>query len=118
MNTYTAEYRTQSEYAFKTFEADTPQTALEMATQFYHDSTEELCWSSYDEGQPLETITIRDNENDCLAKYYDPEFRKSLFADELLTAAKAFLGHWDKGNLSAAVQTLQSAVNEMEGVES
>ncbi len=116
MKTFTAEFHSQSHYAFHDIEAETPSEALEKAKEISEYDPGDLDWVSYDELQPLETITIRDDENDCLTKHYDPQFRKSLHADDLRAAAKALLDQWDKGNLSAAVQALQAAVDKMEGI--
>jgi hypothetical protein len=40
--TYRAEFITAADYAVRTFEAETPQQALQMARQFYDDNLVEL----------------------------------------------------------------------------
>jgi hypothetical protein len=65
--TYRAEFFTAADYAFRNFEAETPEQALELARQFYEDNLIELDFRSYDDNAGLDQIQIWDSQRGTLA---------------------------------------------------
>lgn len=74
MPTYTADFRTDAEYATRAFKARSPHNALKKACAFYDQRTEELVFKSYDNGQPVNEIAVRDSDGNQVALWQDDEF--------------------------------------------
>jgi hypothetical protein len=111
--TYRAEFFTAADYAYRDFEAATPEQALQLARQFYDDNLIELDFRSYDDNAGLDQIQIWDSERGTLATWESDYYRLREAAAELLTAlkgqtaaAEAVIGNWEKGDLAAAVHAL------------
>jgi len=85
MKTYTAEFRTDADYALRTFKARSPQRALRQAHAFYDDHTDELVFQNYNGGEPVNAIAIYD-EGDEVALWQDDELRLRRAASDLLEA--------------------------------
>jgi hypothetical protein len=85
MPTYTAEFRTDADYATHTFKARSPQHALKKARAF-HDERYELMFQSYDGGHPLNEIALRDAYGNQVALWQDDELRLRLSAADMLEA--------------------------------
>jgi hypothetical protein len=111
MKTYTAHFRTDADYATRTFKARSPQGALKQAHAFYDDHTEELLFQRYDDGQPVRAIAVYD-EGDKVALWQDDELRLRHAAGELIEALElcveclAELSRLDDGtpSVSALIQ--------------
>jgi hypothetical protein len=89
MSTYTAYFRTGSEYARHEFSADTPEEALQKARAFYDAHDEDLMFVTYDEGMPLEEIEITGPEGTEPVVWQSDDLRVRLAACDLLEALKA-----------------------------
>jgi hypothetical protein len=114
--TYTAYFYTDAEYASTEIEADTPEQALEKAIARYElKDGDGLIFDHYDEGQPVNHIEILDEDCYELAHWRDADLLLRMAAPEMLTAlegqteaAQAVIDHWAKGDLAAAVRSLDA----------
>jgi hypothetical protein len=88
MTTYKAELFTAADYAFRDFETETPEQALQLARQFYDDNVVELDFRSYDDNAGLDQIQIWDSERGTLATWESEDFRLRQAAPELPAALK------------------------------
>lgn len=86
MPNYVAEFFTDGDYATRSFKARSPQDALKKARVFYDERTEELMFQSYDGGQPVTEISVRDAKGCEVALWQDDELRLRLAADDMLEA--------------------------------
>jgi hypothetical protein len=67
MPTYTAEFRTDADYAYCAFNARSPQDALKQALAFYDERTEELIFEHYDDSHSVNEIALRDADGKQVA---------------------------------------------------
>jgi hypothetical protein len=74
--TYRAEFFTAADYAARSFEAETPAQALQLARQFYEDNLVELDFRTYDDNPGLDQIQIWDNERGTLAAWESDDYRR------------------------------------------
>jgi hypothetical protein len=94
--TYRAEFFTAADYAFRDFEAKTPEQALQLARQFYDDNLIGLDFRSYDDNAGLDQIDIWHTEQGTHSRlvlrraltWESDEFRLRQAAPELLAALK------------------------------
>jgi hypothetical protein len=114
--TYRAEFFTPADYAFRNFDADTPEHALQLARQFY-DEDGDLDFRSYENNAGIDEIQIWDTQRGTLAKWESDDYRLRNTARELLTAlqaqteaAKSVIANWDKRDLAAAVRALRASI--------
>jgi hypothetical protein len=91
IKTYRAEYFTAADYAVRSFEADTPEHALELARRFYDEDCGALDFRSYDGTAGVDQIQIWDNKRGALALWESDEFRLRRAAPELLAALSRLL---------------------------
>lgn len=115
--TYRAEFFTAADYAVRSFDAETPEQALQLARRFYEDNLIELDFCSHDDNAGLDQIQIWDNKRGTLATWESDDYRLRQAAPELLTAlqaqtraAKAVIANWEKGDLAAAVRALDASM--------
>jgi hypothetical protein len=115
MKTYTVDFRTDANCATRSFEAGTPEQALAIARVFYAEQEGALYFESYDGGQPVNEIAVRDAGGNQVALWQDDDLRLRFAAPELLTAlegqteaAQAVIDNWAKGDLAAAVRGLDA----------
>jgi hypothetical protein len=119
--TYRAEFFTVADYAFRDFEAGTPQEALALARRFYDEDIGELDFRSYDDNAGLDQIQIWDSKRGTLATWQSDDYRLRQAARELLAAlraqtevAKAVIANWEEGDLAGAVRALDASIGEAE----
>jgi hypothetical protein len=86
MTTYTAYFRTDADWAEKTFKAKTPKQALAKARAFHDERDGELLFQEYDGGLPVNEIEIATPEDDALAMWRDDDLHLRLAAPALLEA--------------------------------
>jgi len=86
MPTYTAEFRTDADYATRDFSARSPQDALKQARAFCDERAEDQIFESYDGGHPVNEITVRDIKGHEVALWQDDELRLRLAAADMLEA--------------------------------
>ena len=115
MTTYTAYFRTDADWASKTFTAKTPEEALAKARAFHDARDGELSFQEYDGGSPLNEIEITGPEGDELAVWrYDDLWlrlasREMLEALELCEEVLAELARLDDGTPSISALHLARA---------
>src|ERR1700736_6345257 len=115
MQTYTAYFRTDAEFAKREFKAATPELALRKAHRFYADHPLRLTFEFYDGGMPVNEIAIEDAEYTELATWQDEDLRLRLAASDLLEAAELVVARWESGDLAEAVRGLDSAIAKAKG---
>jgi hypothetical protein len=122
MKTYTVHFRAGATYAIRAFAAGTPAQALAAAQAFYAARWDELDCERYDEAadkgypeDPVNEIAVEDKDGREVALWQADELRLRIAAPELLTAlegqteaAQAVIDHWAKGDLAAAVRSLDA----------
>jgi hypothetical protein len=86
MTTYTAYFRTDSQTARCEVKASTPKRALAKARKLYEDDPSDLWFEPYDDGMPVNEITVCDAGGEELAAWLDEELRLRLAASDLLAA--------------------------------
>jgi hypothetical protein len=113
MNNYSAFFFTDSNYAEYEIEADTPEQALATARALDEADDLSLYFESYDSAQPVDEITIRDQDGEEVATWMSDALRLRLAAEELLDAAELALrelrGFYSDGE-SEAVRVLAVAI--------
>jgi hypothetical protein len=116
MTIYTATFRTDADYAERTFKARTPERALALARAFHDEHTEDLMFESYDGGMPVNEIEISGPEGSELAVWRDEDLRLRLAAGDLcdaletqIAAAQTVIDAWEKGDLAGAVRALDAS---------
>jgi len=122
MTRYTADFRTDANYATHAFEADTPEAALRLAQALYDDEPDQLWFESYDEGQPVVEIAIHNSDGDQVALWQDDDLRVRLAAHDLLAALElcadclADLARLDDGTPSiSALNDARDAIAKAKG---
>ncbi len=86
MTTYRAYFHTDTDYATRHFEADTPEHALALARQLYDDDPSDLMFEPYRAGMPVNEIAIHDADYKQLAVWRDEDMHLRLAARDLLDA--------------------------------
>lgn len=117
METYTAHYKTDAEYALHEIEAETPEHALQLARQLWETDPHRLAFEKYDMAMPLDEIEIEGDEGSELATWHSDDMRLRLAAQDLFDvleaqtdAAQAVIDAWCKGDLAGAVRALDGAI--------
>src|SRR5208282_5339408 len=98
MTIYTAQFRTDADYAERTFKARTPEQALALARTFYDEHDGELLFQNYDGGSPVNEIEIAGPEGSELAVWQDDDLRLRLASRDLLDALEIALERLEIGN--------------------
>jgi hypothetical protein len=86
MPTYTAEFRTDADYAYCAFDARSPEDALKHARASLDDCNEELFFERYDDTHTVNEIALRDTDGNQVALWQDDELRLRLAAGDMLEA--------------------------------
>jgi len=114
---YRAGFFSVADYAFRDFEAETPEQALEVARRFYEESVGDLKFRSYDDNTALDQIQIWGDEPGTLASWESDDYRLRRAVRELLAAleaqteaAQAVIDNWPKGDLGVAVRALDTGL--------
>jgi hypothetical protein len=120
MNTYTAHFRTDAEYAVYDFDAATPDQALKEARALYERDPDALAFEPYDGGMPLDEIEISSPEGDALAVWHSDDMRLRLAARDMLTAlqmAANFIGDDLSDDLTEKriYETIMAAITKAAG---
>jgi len=117
MPTYTAEFRTDADYATHDFSARSPRDALKQARVFCDERAEDQIFESYDGGHPVNEITVRDIKGHEVALWQDDDLRLRLAAADMLEALElcadclADLGRLDDGTPSiSALNQARAAI--------
>ena len=117
MPTYTAHFYTEADYAETRIEAATPALALQRARQIESAETETLDFQSYDTTNGVEHIEIWAADRRTLAEWHSDDLLLRLAAPDLLealeaqaAAAQAVIDAWARGDLAAAVRTLDGSI--------
>lgn len=84
MTEYTAHYRTECDYAVYHVEADSPEQALQLASELYENTPHALQFDPYDGPFSLEEIEISGPEGDQLAVWQSDDLRLRLAARRVL----------------------------------
>jgi hypothetical protein len=92
--TYRAEFFTAADYAYRNFEAESPEQALELARRFYDEDSGELDFRSYDDNAGLDQIQIRDSERGTLASWVSDDYCQRQAAGDLLAALNLVIPHY------------------------
>jgi hypothetical protein len=119
MTIYTAQFRTDADYAEQEFKARTAKQALALARKFYDEHDEDLLFQSYDGGgSSVNEIEISGPEGSKLAVWQDDELRLRLAASDVLDAleaqtdaAQAVIDAWAEGDLAGAVRALDGSIS-------
>ena len=118
MPSYTADFRTDADYAIHTFKARSPQHALRKALDLNEEDTGELMFRSYDGGHPVNEIAVHDSDGDQVALWQHDDLRVRLAAQDLLDAGELALrelrGFYSDGE-SEAVRVLVEAIASAKG---
>lgn len=91
--TYRAEFFTAADYAFRNFEAASPEEALQLARRFYEDNLVELDFRSYDDNAGLDQIQIWDSKRGTLTSWQSEDFRLHRAAQTLLDTLQSIYRH-------------------------
>ena len=119
MPTYTAEFRTDADYASCAFKARSPQVALKQARAFYDERTEELIFERYDDSHSVNEIALRDADGNPVALSQEDDLRLRLAAGDMLEALElcvdclADLARLDDGTPSISALTQARAAIAM-----
>jgi hypothetical protein len=124
LTSYRAEFFTAADYAFRTFEAETPAQALLLARQFY-DEDGDLDFRSYDDSAALDQIQIWDSKRGTLARWESDDYRLRKAASESHSANLLFIEWIDSGDrgfpdsdkLDAAVKAARGAIAKAQNRE-
>jgi hypothetical protein len=115
MTTYTADFRTDAEFASRDFDADTPEQALKKAKRFYKAHAHKLCFEPYDDQHPVNEIAIWGDQGKDLAVWHDEDLCLRLAASDLLEAAEQVVARWERGDLAEAVRELDAVIAKAKG---
>ncbi len=117
--TYKAEFFTAADYAFRNFEAETPEQALQLARQFYDNDIGELDFRSYDDNAGLDQIQIWDSERGTLASWESDDYRLRKAGPELLKQSVRVLAMLPQCGIynEVGMPELRAAVFHALGVE-
>ncbi len=118
MTTYTAYFRSDAEFATKSFVAKTPEKALRKARDFLEKHGDQLDFEPYDHGgMAVDEIEIRTDDAHELAVWHGEDLRLRLAARDLLKAlqdqtelAQKVVDHWATGDLATAVRALDATI--------
>ena len=116
MHTYTAFFRTDADYAERTFRAHSLEHALAKARTFHDEHGEDLIFQDYDHGgDGVNAIEIAGPDGETV--WRSDDLLRRLAADDLLDAltaateaAQAVIDSWERGNLASAVRTLDASI--------
>jgi hypothetical protein len=115
---YTAFFYTEADFAEVTIMARSPKLALKRARRIESDETEILNFQSYDSGAGIEHIEIRAPDGHTVAEWKHGDLHLRLAARDLLEAlesqteaAQAVIDSWAEGDLAAAVNGLENAMD-------
>jgi len=86
MTTYNAYFRTDADWASKTFTAKAPEEALAKARAFHDEHDGQLLFQEYDGGVPVAEIEITGQDGDELAVWRDDGLRLQLASSDMLEA--------------------------------
>lgn len=117
MPAYTAVFRTDTEYALRTFKARSPQGALRKAQAFYKERSEELLFQSYAGGDPVNQIAVYHGSGG-VTLWQDDDVRVRLAAHDLLDAGEFALRELRgvySDRESEAVRVLAEAIAKANG---
>jgi hypothetical protein len=114
MNTYTAYFRTDANYATRDIEADTPERALAEARKIAETDAHALWFTPYDEA-PINEIMIEDEDSHEVAAWQDEDLSLQLAARDLLSAAEKVLDRWQNGDIGEVIRELAVAVDAAKG---
>ena len=104
MNTYTAYFYTDAEYAQVEIEATTPEEALAKARAIDDaDRAGILDFERYSDLHPTNQIEIFDEDGYELAEWQDDDLRCRLAARELLAACRLLVAAYAKGAESQCI---------------
>jgi hypothetical protein len=122
MQTYDVDFRTDADYAVRQFKARSLKDALKKALAFYDKHTEELMFTSYDGGHPVNEIAVFDKEGGEVALWHDADMRLRLAAGDVLAALElcvdclAELSRLDDGTPSiSALDQARAAIAKAKG---
>ena len=117
MPTYTAHFFTEADWAETDIKAASPKQALRRARQIESDQSEILDFQSYDSTGGVEHIEIRASDGTTVAEWQHDDLRLRLARCDLFealeaqtAAAQAVIDAWAKGDLAAAVRTLDASI--------
>lgn len=88
--TYRAEFFTAADHAVRSFEAETPEHALELARQFYEDNLIELDFRSYDDHAGLDEIEVWDTAGGARATWKSDDYCLRRASRDLHSALEYF----------------------------
>ena len=111
MMTYTASFRTDTQFAVCDFEAATPEDALQMARALAERDPDALDFEHYDSPMPLDEIEISDPAGDGLAVWRSDDLRVRLAARELLEALQEVEAWLQKAPI-AELEAVEAAIGE------
>jgi hypothetical protein len=118
MPSYTADFRTDADYALVTFKARSPRHALQKARALCDEHPEDLMFQHYDGGHPVNEISVHDEHGDEVALWQDDDLRIRLAGHDLLDAGQLALrelrGFYTDGE-SEAVRVLAAAIARATG---
>jgi hypothetical protein len=86
MPSYTAEFRTDVDFATHVFRARSPQDALKKARAFAANQIDELSFEHYSGAHPINEIAVSDAAEDEAALWQDEDLRLRLAAGDLFDA--------------------------------
>jgi hypothetical protein len=116
MNTYHVILSNDLQWAEETFEAETPEQAIELARRFADERSDELLFERFEEcGEAINDISVSDGRGNELAVWRDPDYLVRLSAQDLLDAAEEVIARWEQGDLAEAVRNLDAAVARAKG---
>ena len=86
MPSYTAEFRTDVDFATRIFRARSPQDALKKARAFAANQIDALSFEHYSGAHPVNEIAVSDAAGDEAALWQDEDLRLRLAAGDLFDA--------------------------------
>lgn len=114
MNTYTAYFRTDANYATRDIDADTPERALAEARKIADTDAHALWFTPYDEA-PINEIVIEDEDSQGLAAWQDEDLSLRLAGRDLLEATEKILDRRQNGDIGEVIHELSVAVAAAKG---
>jgi hypothetical protein len=86
MPSYTAEFRTDIDFATHVFRARSPQDALKKARAFAEQQVDELSFEHYSGAHPINELAVHDAAGDEVELWQDEDLRLRLAAGDLFDA--------------------------------
>jgi hypothetical protein len=86
MPSYTAEFRTDVDFATRIFRARSPQDALKKARAFAENQIDALSFEHYSGAHPINEIAVSDAAGDEAALWQEEDLRLRLAAGDLFDA--------------------------------